>query len=207
MIKAEHLIAYPILYTFRRCPYAIRARMALAYTQIKVHQYEVDLKEKPQEMLQASAKGTVPVLILADGTVIDESMDIIMWALNQSDPDNWLNPELKDKSDDLIRINDNYFKPLLDNYKYPQKSAKNDAGYYRNEAKDYLNLLNSLLITKRYLLADQISFVDVAIIPFIRQFYMVDQEWFEQSNYQALLTWLKSFLNSELFLNVMKKND
>ena len=99
-------MTYPILYTFRRCPYAIRARMALAYAKIDIHQHEVDLKNKPLEMLNASPKGTVPVLILEDGSVIDESIDIMTWALTQSDPDNWLSAEHKDKCDDLINSND-----------------------------------------------------------------------------------------------------
>jgi glutathione S-transferase len=196
---------YPILYTFRRCPYAIRARMALAYSKINVHQYEVDLKNKPQEMLQSSPKGTVPVLILEEGNVLDESMDIIMWALTQSDPEGWLCTELKDKSDDLIHYNDHEFKPILDKYKYSQNPEENDSNYYRDKANTYLNQLNSLLMNHRYLLADQITFADIAIFPFIRQFYMVDTSWFEHCEYKHLQAWLDSFLNSALFLAVMKK--
>ncbi|OEH45913.1 hypothetical protein lpari_03101 [Legionella parisiensis] len=114
----------PILYTFRRCPYAIRARMALTYSKIQVEQCEVGLKNKPQEMLLASPKGTVPVLILENGLVIDESIDIMVWALTQFDPDNWLSIGEKEKWHELIRLNDLKFKPILDNYKYPQKSEK-----------------------------------------------------------------------------------
>lgn len=199
-------MAYPILYTFRRCPYAIRARMALAYSKINVVFREVDLKNKPQEMLNASAKATVPVLILEDGSVIDESIDIIIWALKQSDPDSWLlSTELKDIGDDLIYSNEFKFKPILDNYKYPQYSEKNDPKYYRDKAKGYLNQLNSLLMNNRYLLAEHISIADVAIVPFIRQFYLVDKQWFEHSEYKHLQTWLLSILNSEIFLSVMKK--
>ncbi len=196
---------YPILYTFRRCPYAIRARMALAYAKIDVNQHEVDLKNKPPELLNASAKGTVPVLLLEDGRVLDQSMDIVIWALTQSDPDGWLTTKLKDKANELIYFNDIKFKPLLDNYKYPQNSEKNDPAYYRDKARIYLNHLDSLLKSNRYLLTDRISFADIAIVPFIRQFYMVDKQWLEHSEYKYLQSWLDSFLNSELFLSVMKK--
>ena len=197
----------PILYTFRRCPYAIRARMALAYAKINVHQCEVDLKNKPQEMLAASAKGTVPVLVLEDGRVIDESLDIMIWALTQSDPDGWLSPELNSRSAELIQINDVKFKPLLDNYKYPQKSEQKEPEYYRDQAQIYLSQLNSLLMKNHYLLANHISLADVALIPFIRQFYMVDNQWFENSEYKHLQRWLNSFLNTALFLNIMKKHN
>lgn len=197
----------PILYTFRRCPYAIRARMALAYAKINVHQCEVDLKNKPQEMLAASAKGTVPVLVLEDGRVIDESLDIMIWALTQSDPDGWLSPELNSRSAELIQINDVKFKPLLDNYKYPQKSEQKEPEYYRDKAQIYLSQLNSLLMKNHYLLANHISLADVALIPFIRQFYMVDNQWFENSEYKHLQRWLNSFLNTALFLNIMKKHN
>ena len=199
------LVNYPILYTFRRCPYAIRARMALTYSKIDVCQQEVDLKNKPPELLKASAKGTVPVLILTDGRILDQSMDIIFWALNQSDPHRWFRTELKDRANELIYSNDIKFKPLLDHYKYPQNSEKNDPAYYRDKARAYLSQLNLLLKNNRYLLTSRISFADIAIFPFIRQFYMVDKQWFEQSEYQYLQTWLYSFLNSELFLTVMKK--
>jgi len=197
--------ADPILFTFRRCPYAIRARMALAYANIHVNEHEVDLKNKPQDLINASAKATVPVLILADGLVIDESLDIIRWALNQSDPDGWLRAALKHSANDLIHTNDHEFKPILDGYKYPQQSEKKDPVYYRDKANDYLRQLNSLLMNNRYLLADQISIADIAIFPFIRQFYLVDQPWFAQSERQQLQRWLGYFLNSALFLRVMKK--
>lgn len=196
---------YPLLYTFRRCPYAIRARMALVYSKIKIDQQEVDLKNKPREMLDASAKGTVPVLIVDEGLVIDESLDIMLWALNQSDPDGWLNPELKNETGQLIQINDANFKLVLDNYKYPQKSKEKDPLYYRDKAEMYLEQLDSLLKNKHYLLSDHVSFVDIAIFPFIRQFCMVDKVWFAQSKYQHLQVWLDSFLNSDLFLTVMRK--
>lgn len=198
-------MSIPILYTFRRCPYAIRARMALTYSGIKVEQLEVDLKNKPLELISASAKGTVPVLVL-DDQVIDQSIDIMVWALQQSDPDGWLSEERQQQCDELIRYNDTEFKPILDNYKYPERSPKQDQRYYRDQAIYFLNHLNSLLIKNRYLLADNINLADVALFPFIRQFCMVDLVWFEQSDYKHLQNWLHSFANSDLFLKVMKKS-
>lgn len=195
----------PVLYTFRRCPYAIRARMALLYAQIELTKIEVDLKNKPMDMLQASPKGTVPVLVLDDGVVIDESLDIMLWALKQSDPDNWLCPEFTEQCVALIQDNDDSFKPILDQYKYPERSEKKDRTCYRNSAKIYLGNLETLLTENPYLLSDHLSLADVALMPFIRQFYMVDMDWFKQSEFQHLLNWLCSMINSNLFQAVMAK--
>lgn len=196
-------MSHPILYTFRRCPYAIRARMALVYSHIQIEQREVDLKNKPEDLLKASAKGTVPVLVLKNGQVIEQSIEIMMWALGKSDPDDWSNPQLKDKSDELIYTNDILFKPILDRYKYAQNTE--ETLYYREQAQPYLHQLNLLLMDHRYLLADHINVADVALFPFIRQFCMVDKQWFEHSDYKYLQQWLHLFLDSELFLSVMKK--
>ncbi|STY28245.1 glutathionine S-transferase [Legionella wadsworthii] len=179
--------------------------MALAYCKIKVEQREVDLKNKPQEMLLASPKGTVPVLILNNGHVIDESIEIMKWALAQSDPEGWFSAHIKEACQNIVSLNDFEFKPLLDGYKYPQKSAKEPL-YYRNQAREYLEILESLLRKHRFLFADNISMADVALFPFIRQFYMVDPNWFEDSEYKFLKEWVAFFLNSELFLSVMKKS-
>lgn len=195
----------PILYTFRRCPYAIRARMALWYSQIPVRIREVALKNKPAALLAASAKGTVPVLILADGQVIEESLDIMRWALTISDPDNWLTPENQKVCQQLISTNDQTFKPLLDGYKYPQTSAKQDSNYYRQAADPILSQLESLLNHNPCLNGQSISLADVALFPFIRQFAMVDKDWFSQSAYPNLRIWLQSFLISDLFKQVMQK--
>lgn len=180
--------------------------MALSYAGICLEQREVDLKNKPQDLLTVSPKGTVPVLILENGQVLQESLDIIKWALKQSDPQGWLSPELEPKGDALIFLFDKSFKPILDQYKYPQNSEKKDPAYYRDKATPYLEQLNRLLTQYSYLLSDDISFVDVALFPFIRQFYLVDTQWFEQSNYKFLQAWLDGFLNSELFHRVMIKS-
>lgn len=198
-------MTHPILYTFRRCPYAIRARMALAYAEIGTQQIEVNLKNKPEDMLKASAKGTVPVLILENGTVIDESLDIMNWALSQSDPDSWIDSALKRNGDALIFANDFLFKPVLDGYKYSQHQDEALFNTYREKAKLYLNQLNDLLTKNHYLLGDRIQLADIAIFPFIRQFYKVDVEWFEASDYKKVYLWLHSFLDSNLFIKIMQK--
>lgn len=179
--------------------------MALSYAKVNFEPREVELKNKPLELIKISSKATVPVLILEDGQVLEESLDIIKWALKRSDPDGWMVKKLETQANVLIRINDTQFKPLLDYYKYPQKSEKKDPLYYRELAKTYLKQLNDLLRDHQYLLGDHLNFADVAIFPFIRQFYMVDVQWFEESDYKALNIWLHNFLNSELFLHVMAK--
>jgi glutathione S-transferase len=178
--------------------------MALAYSGVELNKVEVDLKNKPQDLLNASAKGTVPVLILKEGLVIDESIDIMLWALSIFDPDDWLNVLFKESGDKLICLNDREFKPLLDKYKY-SKSSGIDPCVYRDKAHNYLNQLDMRLKNNRFLLTNNICLADIALFPFIRQFYMVDQQWFEHSDYNHLQRWLLYFLHSKLFLTVMKK--
>lgn len=193
------------LYSFRRCPYAIRARMAIQYSGVEVLIREVKLSNKPKELMMASEKATVPVLVTDFGAVIDESLDIMLWALDQSDPDNWLNTELEQHIFDMIRQNDLEFKPILDNYKYPQSSELGDPLLYRNQALDFLNELNEQLIRSQYLLSDKPCLADIALFPFIRHFCMVDKDWFMQSHLKQLIVWLENFLESTLFVSVMKK--
>ena len=195
----------PILYTFRRCPYAIRARIALSYAGILTEEREVDLKNKPIDLLRLSPKATVPILVLESGQIIDQSLDIIKWALSQSDPDKWLSKELEKESDRLIHINDYQFKPILDNYKYSIRTEISDPINYRKQGEKYLHQLNLLLMQHQFLLAEHITIADIAIFPFIRQFYMVNEKWFLESDYTFLINWLKQLLNSELFSRVMVK--
>lgn len=198
-----------ILYSFRRCPYAMRARMALKYSGIKVILREIDLKNKPQEMLTCSAKGTVPILELVDGTVIDESRNIMFWALGKHDPEQWL-PSQNTSSIDLINSllddNDFVFKNWLDRYKYADRYPEHSAEHYRNQGEKFLTTLECRLSTHRFLMGDSVSIADIAIFPFIRQFAFVDSDWFEQSDYQYLQVWLRHFLQSKLFLSVMEKH-
>ena len=195
----------PILYSFRRCPYAIRARMALHYAGIEVELREVLLKEKPASMLGASAKGTVPVLIFPDGRVLDESYDVMCWALGQNDPDQWRRQQSQSDTEKLIQYNDGEFKRHLDHYKYFERFPEYSQEEYRAEAEKFLVILEEKLNNQNFLLGDQISLADVAIFPFIRQFAFADKQWFDQSPYPKLQHWLAFFLESELFLAVMKK--
>ena len=196
----------PILYSFRRCPYAIRARMAVRYAGVEVELREVLLKDKPEAMLSVSSKGTVPVLVLSDGQVLDESYDVMRWALNQQDLDQWRSDQLETEIDELIRLNDGEFKTHLDHYKYFDRFPMQSMEHYRSQAEKFLAVLEEKLTTQKYLLSESISLADVAIFPFVRQFAFVDKDWFDNSSYPKLKCWLNSFLNSALFLAVMEKH-
>lgn len=190
-----------VLYSFRRCPYAMRARMALRYSGVPLTTVEVSLKAKPVEMLALSPKGTVPVLVCADGRVIEQSLDIMRWALAKKDPDNWLGPD----SAALIEENDHVFKTHLDRYKYAIRYPEQPMEHYRAQGEQFLQHLEDLLGHAPYLAGDRLSLADVALAPFIRQFAHVDREWFDQAPYPYLRVWLELFLASALFTSVMAK--
>lgn len=195
------------LYSFRRCPYAMRARMALRYSGVAVNIVEVSLKAKPAEMLALSSKGTVPVLSV-DGQVIDESLAIMHWALAQSDPQDWLlkdDPVGQQLIAELIEENDQVFKVHLNRYKYAERYPEQPMAFYRAEGEVFLRRLDELLEGRDYLLAEHPSLADVALMPFVRQFAHVDREWFGQTPYRRLQAWLQRFLESELFTGVMGK--
>ncbi|WP_085698321.1 glutathione S-transferase [Pseudomonas sp. B26(2017)] len=191
------------LYSFRRCPYAMRARMALRYSGVPVEIVEISLKAKPAEMLAISPKGTVPVLN-AGGQVIDESLEIMRWALAQHDPDDWL---LNGDSTiaELIEANDQVFKVHLNRYKYAERYPEQPMEVYRAEGALFLQRLDELLEDRDYLLAGHPSLADIALLPFVRQFAHVDRDWFAQTPYVRLQAWLQRFLESELFTDIMKK--
>jgi len=184
----------PILYSFRRCPYAMRARLALSYAGIKWEHREILLKDKPQEMLDASPKGTVPVLVLPDGDVIDESLDVMNWALEQSDPDGWLN----DYDMELIRQNDGPFKKALDRYKYPNRYPDEDCSGAFDECLEFLEKLDAYI-------TNTTTLTDMAIFPFIRQFSKVEPRVFQELPYSHIQTWLDAHLDSDLFQSIMEK--
>ena len=190
-----------VLYSFRRCPYAMRARMALRYSGVPLSIVEVSLKAKPAEMLAASPKATVPVLVCADGSVIEQSLDIMHWALARHDPDNWLQPGCAA----LIEENDTRFKVLLDRYKYAIRYPEHPMEYYRAQGAEFLQRLEDVLARSAYLAGPALSLADVALAPFVRQFAHVDRDWFEQAPYPRLNAWLERFLASELFSSVMRK--
>jgi len=199
--------ALPILYSFRRCPYAIRARVAIKYSGQRVELREVILREMPASMLEVSPKGTVPVLVLPDGQVIEESLEVMHWALAIRDDDQWLseNDKLQAKANLLIEENDTVFKANLDHYKYADRYPAHTADYYRTECERFIKRLDMCLADNPYLLSDRISIADIALFPFIRQFSLVDKGWFDASPYQQLQQWLDDFLQSDLFAAVMQK--
>ena len=207
------MTSLPILYSFRRCPYAMRARMALWVAGIAVELREVKLANKPPELAEASPKATVPVLVLPDQTVIDESLAIMRWALKQADPENWL------AGDDaaLIERNDGPFKKHLDRYKYPSRYP-NEAGGdeetfrydHRSHGLAFLEDLNTRLGDAKARGSAQLcgparALTDIALFPFIRQFANTDRDWFDAQGLPHLHEWLESHLASDLFAAIMPK--
>ena len=202
-----HENTLPILYTFRRCPYAMRARMAIYTAGIEVEHIEVSLKNKPQSLLDYSPKGTVPVLVTENGEVIDQSRDIMLWALHQADPENWLLKNNLLKQQEMIEVVnacDIEFKPLLDRYKYFDRHPEFSQAEYRQQAEFILQQLNDRLAQHHYLMDEKMRFADVAIFPFIRQFANTDKIWFVESSYKHLQRWLDKCTSAKLFEAIMK---
>ncbi|KAB7647716.1 glutathione S-transferase [Polymorphobacter fuscus] len=193
---AEH-----ILYSFRRCPYAMRARLALAASGTRYELREVRLSRKPTALLSASPKGTVPVLQTADGTVIDESLAIMRWALATHDPENW-----RTRDDPaLIAINDGMFKHHLDRYKYPDRHAS-DPDSHRESGLRFLRDLEARIAIAGQLCGSARGLADAAIMPFVRQFAGVDPDWFEALPLPCLKAWLADHLASDLFGTIMYRS-
>lgn len=188
----------PVLYSFRRCPYAMRARLALAVSGASCELREVRLSAKPAAMLAASPKGTVPVLVLPDGAVIDESLDIMRWALTNRDPEGWL---MRDDAA-LIALNDGPFKYDLDRYKYPERYGV-DPLAHRRSGMTFLHEIDRRLATADQLCGTRRGLADAAIMPFIRQFAAVDRAWFDTQPLPHLKIWLTGHLTSGLFDAVM----
>ena len=197
----------PVLYSFRRCPYAMRARLALLVSGQVCELRDVVLKQKPDELLQASPKATVPVLVLADGQVLDQSLDIMRWALGRHDPQNWLldKGEALDAALNWVARCDTDFKPQLDRYKYPHRFGLVDATPARLSGAVFLNALNGELLKHAHLMGEGPSLADMAIAPFVRQFAHTDPAWFAQQAWPALQEWLARFEASALYAQVMKK--
>lgn len=199
---------FPVLYSFRRCPYAMRARLAIASSAIRCELREVVLKDKPQSLIALSPKATVPVLQTTDGKVIDESIDIALWALAQSDRDNWylgLSNEQHQQTLALIEQNDGEFKYFLDRYKYADRYPDQSQDYYRQQGERTLARLETLLDDNGSLIAEDWTLADIALLPFIRQFAFVDKDWFDQAPYPLVRGWLEDFLDSDLFKSIMPK--
>jgi UPF0176 protein len=199
--------ALPILYSFRRCPFAMRSRLALAVSGQVCELREVVLRDKPQALLDASPKGTVPVLIDGEGQVLDQSLDIMLWALERNDPEGWLTPD-QGTVDDMRRLIaqfDEGFKYHLDRYKYPERYADVDAQVHRAEGAQYLERLNTQLSETPYLFGQRAALADMAIAPFVRQFAITDSDWFNTQPWPDLQTWLVTWLNSDLYTRIMQK--
>ena len=199
----------PVLYSFRRCPYCMRAHMALKKSGIKVELREVALSNMPEEALALSPKATVPILALPDGTFIDESWDIVKWALNKNDPDKWLgedNEYLLD-TEMLVETNDFSFKEDLDHYKYADRHPEKTQEEYRELCLEFIEELEEMLSDNKYLLSNQLTAADVSVFSFVRQFSMVDKEWFDQAPYPKVQAWLNEILCSELFNDVFQKHE
>ena len=176
--------------------------MALATAQIEVELREISLKNRPQELYNISSKATVPVLQLSDSTVIDESLDIMYWALEKPSSD-WLNYEFK-KQNKMISFNDFKFKPWLDKYKYSIRFPEASIQSYQKQCEKMLLPYENDLSRTKYLIDNKIQLVDMAIFPFIRQFANVDRIWFE-SRFPNIERWLEEFIQSKLFKRVMIK--
>ena len=183
----------------------MRARMAMAYSKISYEHREILLKNRPKDLYRISKKGTVPVLKLVDGTVIDESVDIMKWCIKQNDLDGWFedNYALQNR---FIKNNDTEFKYWLDRYKYHIRYIENSYEKYQKEVEVFLIKYNLILQEKRFLMGKKLSLVDVALMPFMRQAAHVDISWFAQ-NFPALSEWLEKLKVSPLFLSIMKKYD
>jgi glutathione S-transferase len=205
----------PVLYSFRRCPYAMRARLALAVSGQPCELREIMLKNKAPEMLAASPKATVPVLVMPDGVVIDQSLDIMLWALRQHDPEHWLTPQqgTLQAMQALIAGNDSLFKHHLDRYKYPNRYAQEQGGHSADEFSEihrasgalWLMGLDAMLTQHAWLFGQSASWADMAVLPFVRQFAHTDAAWFEAQAWPRLRGWLTRWEASSFFQSVMEK--
>lgn len=185
----------------------MRARMAVYVSGVSVELREVVLRDKPEAMLEASPKGTVPVLLLPDSTVIDESLDVMRWALGKSDPRKWLEPEKGTIEDMFLLIEqcDGDFKHHLDRYKYATRYEGAISEEHRTEAEAFLRVLELRLSQNEYLFGSRPVLADYAIVPFIRQFANTDKHWFDSTSYEALKKWAATLLQASPFVDVMKK--
>lgn len=197
-------MSLPILYSFRRCPYAMRARMGLLVAGIHVELREIVLRDKPADMLTASPKGTVPVLCLDDGRVIDESLDIMLWALEQNDPDGWLEID-RVQQVSLIEECQANFKPHLDRYKYTSRYEDAEKVEEAGKALNWLAGLSDQLGDKHWLFSDSVQMADIAIFPFVRQFAHTDMAYFEAETDPALQDWLGRAKELPVFRDSFRK--
>ncbi len=213
-------MALPILYSLRNCPYAMRARLAIYKSKRRVELRDLVLKDKPSALIAASPKATVPVLVLGPAKVIDESLDIMLWALGESDPQNLLRAETPSKRvsasdmnqavklDDilsLVYLFDQQFKPCLEAYKCAKRYHESNLEECRQACEVYIQTLEQGLRKHKYVLDDNESMADIALLPFIRQFAKIERQWYLQSPYPNVKRWLNQYLQSVMFTKVMTK--
>lgn len=196
----------PVLYSFRRCPYAMRARLALVYAGLTCELREVQLRNKPQALLDASPKGTVPVLVLPDGSVIEQSLDIMLHALRTNDPDGWLVPTEGTPQEMLALIarNDGFFKQALDRCKYPERHDADAVRQAQADATAWLSQLDARLAASGYLFGRNPSLADMALRPFVRQYAGIDESQWAQAPWPQLQAWLQRWTDSALFAEIMQ---
>lgn len=204
----------PILYSLRNCPYAMRARIGIHKAQLQIDIREVNLKQKPAEMLAASAKGTVPILVLDNAPespiVFDESLDVMLWALTKNDPEDLLHgfdQNALPKMLDLIRLFDDKFKTCLNAYKAASRYREDNVTECREACEVFIQELENRLSDSAFLMSDQESLTDIALMPFIRQFAKVERQWYLQAPYPRVREWLNFYLQSGMFTRVMTKFD
>ena len=200
-----YMTALPVLYSFRRCPYAMRARLALVCAGLGCELREVQLRSKPQALLDASPKGTVPVLVLPGGQVLEQSLDIMLHALRASDPDGWLAPAGGTLQDMLVLIarNDGFFKQALDRCKYPERHGAAAVRQAQSDAQTWLAHLNDRLAASGYLFGSNPSLADMALLPFVRQYARIDEHAWSAQPWPHLQAWLQRWLDSALFAAIM----
>ena len=203
-------IPLPVIYSLRNCPFAMRARMAIYQAKLPVLLRDIVLKDKPAEMLAASPKGTVPVLVTRDGMVIEESLEVMLWALSEQDPADLLMRDDVARLDEmrtLIYQFDCEFKPCLEQYRAAKRYHEPTLDKCRSACESYIAQLEVRLSQHRYLICDRESLADLAILPFIRQFARVERQWYLQSPYPKLRQWLNLYLQSKMFSKVMAKHE
>ena len=199
-------MAYPLLYSLQHCPYAMRARMGIILAKQPVWLRAIDLRNKPDELIQVSAKATVPVLVVNENEVIDESLDIMLWALGKSDPDNLLYADNLDALPEMLQLISRFdvvFKSRLEEYKCAKRYHEKNQEACRAQCELFIDELEMRLIDHQFIMGEKLSLVDFAILPYIRQFARVDKKRFKQSTFTNVKTWLKSHLESRVFSKAM----
>jgi len=200
--------ALPILYSLRNCPYAMRARIAIFKAQQTVLLRDLVLSNKPNEMLTASPKGTVPVVVLEKGMVIDESLAVMLWALNETDPDDLLHSQIDGVLSNMLSFIDDFdhgFKVCLEQYKCAKRYREDNLIEHRVACQQYIEKLEQRLTKHTFLMSNKESLVDIALLPFIRQFARVERQWYLQTPYPKVREWLNNYLQSQMFSKVMAK--